>query len=84
MEFANSTKPVNFQQKTEFAYQKISEDQFRMRNEIPLIQVADIFSLPISGYFVCLLLGFSLSFLFFIDQNITSAIVNNPQNKYDF
>ena len=26
-------------------------------------------------------LGFGLSLLFFIDQNITSAIVNNPQNK---
>lgn len=29
----------------------------------------------------CAGLGFSLSFLFFMDQNITSAIVNNPQMK---
>lgn len=27
-------------------------------------------------------LGFSLSLLFFMDQNITSAMVNNPCNKY--
>lgn len=52
-----------------------------MREEVPIMQVADIFSLPPTGYFVCILLGFSLSFLFFIDQNITSAIVNNSQNK---
>ncbi|VDP35552.1 unnamed protein product [Heligmosomoides polygyrus] len=56
-----------------------SESELRV--EIPLMHLADIFSLPPSGYFVCLLLGFSLSFLFFMDQNITSAIVNNPQNK---
>lgn len=59
----------------------ILEDRFKMREEVPIMQVADIFSLPPTGYFVCILLGFSLSFLFFIDQNITSAIVNNSQNK---
>ena len=58
-----------------------SEDRFKMRLEFPTVQIADIFNLPLVAYFVCLLLGFSLSFLFFIDQNITSAIVNNSQNK---
>lgn len=52
-----------------------------MRTNVATFTVAPVFSLPWQGYFVCLLLGFSLSFLFFIDQNITSAIVNNPQNK---
>ncbi|UMM18595.1 hypothetical protein L5515_014588 [Caenorhabditis briggsae] len=64
-----------------YAFSDIEKDRFNLRFEFPLIQMADIFSLPPSGYFVCLLLGFSLSFLFFIDQNITSAIVNNNQNK---
>ncbi|EGT48360.1 hypothetical protein CAEBREN_16800 [Caenorhabditis brenneri] len=64
-----------------YAFSDIEKDRFNLRFEFPLIQMADIFSLPPSGYFVCLLLGFSLSFLFFIDQNITSAIVNNTQNK---
>ncbi|CAI4222695.1 unnamed protein product [Auanema sp. JU1783] len=64
-----------------YLFADVQKDRFKMRTEIPLLQVADIFSLPPSGYFVCLLLGFSLSFLFFIDQNITSAIVNNSQNK---
>ena len=27
-------------------------------------------------------LGFSLSLLFFMDQNISSAMVNNPGNRY--
>uniref|UniRef100_A0A915JTP2 Bicarbonate transporter-like transmembrane domain-containing protein n=1 Tax=Romanomermis culicivorax TaxID=13658 RepID=A0A915JTP2_ROMCU len=31
--------------------------------------------------FLCIGLGFCLSFLFFMDQNITSSIVNNQQNK---
>ncbi|PIO75960.1 HCO3- transporter family protein [Teladorsagia circumcincta] len=64
-----------------YCFADIAKDRFKLRVEVPIMQPADIFSLPPSGYFVCLLLGFSLSFLFFMDQNITSAIVNNPQNK---
>nr|CDJ89226.1 Bicarbonate transporter domain containing protein [Haemonchus contortus] len=64
-----------------YCFSDIAKDRFKLRGEVPIMQPADIFSLPPSGYFVCLLLGFSLSFLFFMDQNITSAIVNNPQNK---
>ncbi|VDD93514.1 unnamed protein product [Enterobius vermicularis] len=45
------------------------------------ILAANIFLLPWRVYFLCAVLGFSLSFLFFMDQNITSAIINNPQNK---
>lgn len=61
--------------------ERVAEDMFKMREEIDVLRVADVFSLPWQAYFVCALLGFSLSFLFFIDQNITSAIVNNSQNK---
>uniref|UniRef100_A0A9J2PHI6 Bicarbonate transporter-like transmembrane domain-containing protein n=1 Tax=Ascaris lumbricoides TaxID=6252 RepID=A0A9J2PHI6_ASCLU len=64
-----------------YCFSDIEKDKFKMRDEMSLLAVANIFSLPWQGYFVCLLLGFSLSFLFFMDQNITSAIVNNPQNK---
>lgn len=55
---------------------------FKMRPEVPFMSMAPIWSLPLSAYFVCMGLGFCLSFLFFIDQNITSAIINNSQNKY--
>ncbi|KHN80811.1 Sodium bicarbonate transporter-like protein 11 [Toxocara canis] len=64
-----------------YCFSDIEKDKFKMRDEMALMAVANVFSLPWQGYFVCLLLGFSLSFLFFMDQNITSAIVNNPQNK---
>ncbi|KJH45726.1 sodium bicarbonate transporter-like protein 11 domain protein [Dictyocaulus viviparus] len=64
-----------------YCFADIAKDRFKLREDTPIVHLADIFSLPLSGYFVCLLLGFSLSFLFFMDQNITSAIVNNPQNK---
>lgn len=60
----------------------IPEDMFKMRPEISLFTMPPIFSLPLEAYFICVLLGFFLSFLFYMDQNITSAIVNNPQNKW--
>ncbi|KAK6104074.1 HCO3- transporter family protein [Brugia pahangi] len=64
-----------------YCFYDIEKDKFKMRTNLSTFTVAPVFSLPWQGYFVCLLLGFSLSFLFFMDQNITSAIVNNPQNK---
>ncbi|GMS83389.1 hypothetical protein PENTCL1PPCAC_5564 [Pristionchus entomophagus] len=64
-----------------YGFSSVEKDKFEMREDIPLFSIAPVLSLPWTGYFVCLLLGFSLSFLFFIDQNITSAIVNNSQNK---
>ncbi|KAK6028037.1 HCO3- transporter family protein, partial [Ostertagia ostertagi] len=48
-----------------YCFADIAKDRFKLRVEVPIMQPADIFSLPPSGYFVCLLLGFSLSFLFF-------------------
>ncbi|MCP9261770.1 Sodium bicarbonate transporter-like protein 11 [Dirofilaria immitis] len=64
-----------------YCFYDIEKDKFKMRTNVAIFSIASVFSLPWQGYFVCLLLGFSLSFLFFMDQNITSAIVNNPQNK---
>ncbi|RCN51850.1 hypothetical protein ANCCAN_01938 [Ancylostoma caninum] len=62
-------------------FAEVAKDRFKLHETKPVMKLANIFSMKPSGYFVCLLLGFSLSFLFFMDQNITSAIVNNPQNK---
>uniref|UniRef100_A0A914UP64 Bicarbonate transporter-like transmembrane domain-containing protein n=1 Tax=Plectus sambesii TaxID=2011161 RepID=A0A914UP64_9BILA len=64
-----------------YCFSEVDKDAFKMRPEIPFMAIAPIWSLPLSAYFVCMGLGFCLSFLFFIDQNITSAIINNPQNK---
>jgi sodium borate transporter 11 len=64
-----------------YMFSEIDKDMFKLRPEIPLLAIPPILSLPWQGYFVCFLLGFFLSFLFYMDQNITSAIVNNSQNK---
>ncbi|CEF71083.1 Sodium bicarbonate transporter-like protein 11 [Strongyloides ratti] len=64
-----------------YCFSEIHKDMFDLRNDVKLLEVADLFSLPWQAYLVSALLGFSLSFLFFMDQNITSAIVNNSQNK---
>uniref|UniRef100_A0A0N5C1G3 HCO3_cotransp domain-containing protein n=1 Tax=Strongyloides papillosus TaxID=174720 RepID=A0A0N5C1G3_STREA len=64
-----------------YCFSEIHKDMFDLRNDVKLLEIADLFSLPWQAYLVSALLGFSLSFLFFMDQNITSAIVNNSQNK---
>lgn len=44
--------------------------------------VAPLHKLTWGAVFAGLGLGFSLSLLFFMDQNISSAMVNNPGNRY--
>ena len=56
-------------------------EQFNYNKNDTLLVLAPIWELPPGGVFACMGLGFCLSFLFFLDQNITSAIVNNQQNK---
>ena len=52
----------------------------------PLVGVsferAPVESLPLSGILTSLCLGFTLSLLFFMDQNISAAMVNAPQNRW--
>ena len=43
--------------------------------------LADFGSLTVGSVFGAMGLGFSLSLLFFMDQNISAAMVNNPENK---
>ena len=37
--------------------------------------------MSVGAIFGAMGLGFSLSLLFFMDQNISAAMVNNPENK---
>ncbi|KAK7496612.1 hypothetical protein BaRGS_00012264, partial [Batillaria attramentaria] len=46
-----------------------------------LFQVVDFSSLSVGAVFGAMGLGFCLSLLFFMDQNISAALVNAPQNK---
>lgn len=51
----------------------------------PLIDIhferAHIEQLPWTAILTSMLLGFTLSLLFFMDQNISAAMVDAPQNK---
>ena len=51
------------------------DEEFRFKR-------ARLEDLPWTAFCACMGLGFSLSLLFFMDQNISAAMVNNPCNKY--
>merc|ERR1711868_54873 len=55
----------------EFIFHGINSDSMKL---VPFEE------LTISAIFFAALLGFSLSILFFMDQNISAAMVNSPEN----
>ncbi|CAK5089092.1 unnamed protein product [Meloidogyne enterolobii] len=65
----------------EHTFSKIDKDIFHMRADVSLLKIPEFWRLSWQAIFVCFILGFFLSFLFYMDQNICSAIVNNNQNK---
>uniref|UniRef100_A0A183BIZ4 HCO3_cotransp domain-containing protein n=2 Tax=Globodera pallida TaxID=36090 RepID=A0A183BIZ4_GLOPA len=64
-----------------YSFSEIDKDMFKMRPDVPLFRIPEFWRLSWQAILVCFLLGFFLSFLFYMDQNICSAIVNNGQNK---
>ena len=46
-----------------------------------LFVLVPFYSLSVGAIFGAMGLGFCLSLLFFMDQNISAALVNAPQNK---
>lgn len=63
-----------------FVFRDVKTEQFRI-SEGYSFERAQFESLPVSGIFGAMGLGFALSLLFFMDQNISAAMVNNPSNK---
>lgn len=51
-------------------------------DEVFQFKRARLEELPWTAFGACMGLGFSLSLLFFMDQNISAAMVNNPCNKW--
>ena len=47
-----------------------------------IFQLAKLDRLSVEAIFVSMALGFCLSLLFFMDQNISAAMVASPENKY--
>lgn len=54
---------------------------FSYNPEEELFVVAPLHTLPPAAWVAAAGLGFSLSLLFFMDQNISSALVNTPAHK---
>ncbi|KAF8790135.1 Sodium bicarbonate transporter-like protein like [Argiope bruennichi] len=63
-----------------FVFRDVATDQFRYSDNYPLTR-APVEELPWTASIAALGMGFALSLLFFMDQNISAAMVNNPCNK---
>ncbi|GFU27596.1 sodium bicarbonate transporter-like protein 11 [Nephila pilipes] len=63
-----------------FVFRDVATDQFRYSDNHPLTR-APVEELPWTASIAALGMGFALSLLFFMDQNISAAMVNNPCNK---
>lgn len=55
---------------------------FKVERTGALFEIAPLQMLSVGAIFGAMGLGFCLSLLFFMDQNISAALVNAPQNKY--
>ena len=64
-----------------YLFQDVTVERFRYDDK-NVFTVAPLERLSLLSVLGAMGLGFSLSLLFFMDQNITSAMVNNPCNKY--
>ena len=58
---------------------RVPLDKFQLNGNYKM-ELVPFEELSIGGYFFAALLGFSLSILFFMDQNISAAMVNSPEN----
>ncbi|CAG2105510.1 unnamed protein product [Medioppia subpectinata] len=63
-----------------FVFRDIPVEHFRYSAHFEFSR-ARLEYLPWTAFIACMGLGFSLSLLFFMDQNISAAMVNNPCNK---
>lgn len=63
-----------------FVFSDVETEQFQFVDDFSLHR-ARVEVLPLYGILGALGLGFALSLLFFMDQNISAAMVNNPSNK---
>lgn len=56
--------------------------KFRYNPSESLFEMAQIRSLSFKAIGSTMVLGFLLSLLFFIEQNLVAALVNAPENRY--
>lgn len=76
----NSLLLTLFSQFKNSLFQKTPKDEFQFSDSLSF-HFADLAALPTQCVLICLGLGFSLSLLFFMDQNISAALVQTPENN---
>ncbi|RUS79245.1 hypothetical protein EGW08_012975, partial [Elysia chlorotica] len=64
-----------------YVFRDVKLKPFQYDPNETMFEVAPMTSLPIGAVIAAAGLGFSLSLLFFMDQNISSALVNTPNNR---
>lgn len=64
-----------------YVFRDVKLKPFEYDPDEAMFEVASLGSLPWGGVVAAAGLGFSLSLLFFMDQNISSALVNTPAHK---
>ncbi|XP_045159936.2 solute carrier family 4 member 11-like isoform X2 [Mercenaria mercenaria] len=64
-----------------YVFRAVALKPFKYVAETTLFNLAPLHTLPWPAVIAAAGLGFSLSLLFFMDQNISSALVNTPSNK---
>ncbi|KAL8612683.1 hypothetical protein ACOMHN_025334 [Nucella lapillus] len=64
-----------------YIFRDIQLQPFAYNPDEGMFELAPLTALPVGAVFGAAGLGFSLSLLFFMDQNISSALVNTPNNK---
>merc|ERR1711988_24431 len=62
-----------------FGFWRVNQDAFNFDGQYTMTLVA-FNQLTVGAVFLAAALGFSLSILFFMDQNISAAMVNSPEN----
>jgi len=62
-------------------FKDIKIDRFKYEEGKNYFQLAPFGGLPLGAHFGAMGLGFCLSILFFVDQNVSAALVNAPHNK---
>ncbi|KAM5246511.1 solute carrier family 4 member 11 [Ctenodactylus gundi] len=64
-----------------YGFQEIEMSKFRYNPSENLFKMAQIHSLSLAAIGSAMVLGFLLSLLFFIEQNLVAALVNAPENR---
>ncbi|XP_025731983.1 solute carrier family 4 member 11 isoform X1 [Callorhinus ursinus] len=64
-----------------YGFQEIKMSQFRYNPSKSLFEMAEMHSLSLGAIASAMGLGFLLSLLFFIEQNLVAALANAPENR---